>query len=74
MTKVSKTGFWNYLNSFPVPEDDADNLFFHGKYKDGSERTVYFYRELPIGETLATVGRRTQYFINLDIKMELENE
>lgn len=72
MTKVNKTDFWKFLNSQFSHDDDY--LFFRGKYKHGSERSLYFYREIPIGEKLATVGRRTQYFINLNIRKDLENE
>lgn len=72
MTKLSKMSFWMFLNSLPVTEED--DLFFRGRYKDGSERTVYFYREFPVGEILATVGRRSEYYINLDHISEVEND
>lgn len=72
MTKVSKKDFWKFLNSLPVHGDD--DLYFRGKYRDGSERAVYFYCEIPAGEVLSTVGRRTEYYINLDVILEVENE
>ena len=72
MTKVSKKVFWNFLNSLPVSAEGC--LTFCGNYKDGRQKTVYFHLEIPIGEMLASVGRRTQYFINLDIRKDLENE